>query len=361
MSSIKRIVVTGDILRVDAKGDEQQNINIRWLYHLLRPAAGMLTDLPLQTLLHQRVGGNLALELYRSNGLEMWVRNWADLYERSPSAKDLAWIDQAFEGALVISFELPEIIRRGLASLGIPYVDLTIHPVRFLDDLAFGIRSNVADLASCLHAWVLTEDDIRIGVGLAMATLIRMAPPPECTQANGWALFACQTEEDKVLIRNGRLVQATDFLESFAAMAARHDRILVKPHPSARTSPSKLLQRLFPNIMVTNANFYHLLAQDGISDVYSITSSTSIEARCFGKGGTHFAPYPYAFSQDGLTDAQYLQIRPAIHLPQFWAPLLSKAGIASRIPPPVDTTLSPNRMRMLLRNAWGADIFMGSP
>jgi hypothetical protein len=360
MSSIKRIVVTGDILRVSASGDGSQNVNIRWLHHLVGQALGMLTELPLQPLLHQRIAGNLAYELYRSNGLEMWQRNWVDLYERRPSTDDLACIGQAFESSLVLSFELPEILRNGLAILGIPYIDLTIHPVRFLDDVPFGIRSNIADLGSSMHAWVLTEDDIRIGAGLAMATLVRMPPPPECSQAEDWALFACQTEDDKVLIRDSRLMQASDFLESFAAMAARHKRILVKPHPVARTSPIKLLKRLFSNIVEVNANFYHLLAQDGISDVYSITSSTSIEAPYFGKGGTHFARYPYVFAQDGLTDVEYLQIRPAIHLPQFWAPLLSRVGIASRTPPPVDTTLWPNRMRRSLRNAWGADIFMGS-
>jgi len=95
--------------------------------------------------------------------------------------------------------------------------------------------------------------------------------------------------------------------------------------------------------------------------VYSITSSTSIEARYFGKGGEHFAPYPYVFSDSRLSDVEYLQIRPAMHLPQFWGPLLSRLGVASRHAPPVETTLWPNRMRRSLGNSWGADIFMGKP
>ena len=75
--------------------------------------------------------------------------------------------------------------------------------------------------------------------------------------------------------------------------------------------------------------------------------------------GAHFAPYPYVFSEDGFTGTEYLQIRPAVHLPQFWAPVLSAVGVACRTPPSVGTALSPNRMRKSLGNAWGADIFMG--
>lgn len=361
MSGIRRIIVTGDILRISEGGHGSQNVNIRWLQHLIAPALRMLTDVPLQPLLHERAAGHLATDLYRHNGLEMWLRNWVDLYARRPSAQDLDRIAAAFADALVVAFELPEILRAGLSALRIPYIDLTIHPVRFLDDVPLGIRSNVPELQSALGRWVLTEDDICIGAGLAMSTLSRMAPPAGCERADGWALFACQTLDDKVLIRDGRLMQASDFLDAFAAMAARHPRILVKPHPVARTTPTKLLKRLFPNVLEVDANFYLLVAQDGISDVYSITSSTSIEARYFGKTGTHFAPYPYVFSQERLTDVEYLQVRPAIHLPQFWAPLLARAGLEVRDPPDVDATLWPNRMRRSLRATWGADIFMGNP
>lgn len=361
MGLIKRVVITGDILRINEAGRECQNINIRWLHHLVRPALTMLTALPVQMLLHERIDGNLAREVYRAHGLELRLRNWVYLYEQTPAGPDLDRIGRAFEDALVLAFELPEFIRSGLAALGIPYVDLTIHPIRFLDDLAFGVRSNVPGVLPAMRRWVLTEHEIQIGAGLAQATLARLPPVAECADAHGWGLFACQTRDDKVLIRDGTLMQATDFVDAFVAMAARHERILVKAHPVVRVSPVGLLKQLVPNMIEVNANFYHLLAQDGIAHVYSITSSTSVEAPYFGKGGTHLAPYPYVFSEHGLTDAEYLQIRPALHLPQFWAPLLEAVGVACRTPPDVDTTLWPNRMRRNLRNAWAADILMDNP
>lgn len=358
MSQIRKIIVTGDVLRVGLAGQGTQDVNIRWLHHLLAPALRMLTDTPLEMLLHGSAEGSFAQGLYRGNQLQMCLRGWAEIYARSPSKRDLASIEETFGGALVVAFELPEIIRAGLAELDVPYLDLTIHPVRFLDDVSFGIRSNIPGVQRALQEWILTEEEISIGVGLAMSTLTRMPPPSGCDQADGWALFACQTTDDKVLIRDGRLMQTTDFLDSFAAMAARHPRILVKPHPVARTAPTKLLKRLFPNVFEVDANFYLLLAQPGISDIYSITSSTSIEAPYFGKQGAHLSPYPYVFSQDRLTDVEYLQVRPAIHLPQFWERALAGAGIPVRSAPRVDTTLWPNRMRRSLRASWGADIFM---
>jgi len=362
MNPIRKIIVTGDVLRVGHAGQGTQNVNIRWLQHLLAPALRMLTDTPLEMLLHESAAGNLAHDFYRRNELQMCVRNWVELYARPPSPEDLEKISAAFQGALVLAFELPEIIRAGLAKAGIPYVDFTIHPLRFLDDVPFGVRSNIPGVQQALQEWVLTAQEISIGAGLAMSTLTRLPPPAGCEQADGWALFACQTLDDKVLIRDGRLMQAADFLDAFAAMAARHPRILVKPHPAAAGgAPTKLLKRLFRNVCEVDANFYLLLAQPGISDVYSITSSTSIEAPYFGKRGTHFAPYPYVFSQDRLTEIEYLQVRPAIHLPQFWEPVLAATGLAVRPAPAVDKTLSPNRMRRSLRASWGADIFMTAP
>ena len=361
MDTIRRIIVTGDMLRVNHAGSETQSINIRWLYHLIQPALKMLSNLPVQMLLHERTRSGLAFEIYRSNALEPTLENWADLYEREPTARDLAWIQSAFEDALVVAFELPEIVRRSLVLLGIPYIDLTVHPARFLDDIAFGVRSNIKDIGSPLRPWVLTDPEIRIGAGLAQATLSRLPLLAGFGNIDNLALFACQTGDDKVLIRNRKFMRTEDFLDEFAAMSARHNRILVKRHPYARgTSAHVALTRLFPNAVEIDANIYQLLIQPGITHVYSITSSASIEAGYFGKQGKHLAPYPYVFSEDRLSDVEYLQIRPAFHLPQFWAPLFAQIGIDTAPPPPVPSTLLPNRMRMSLRNFWGADIFVRS-
>lgn len=52
MDKIDRIIVTGDIFRLNASGAESQNVNIRWLYHVVRPALGMVCGLPVDPLLH---------------------------------------------------------------------------------------------------------------------------------------------------------------------------------------------------------------------------------------------------------------------------------------------------------------------
>lgn len=360
MSVVKRIVVTGDIFRASQRnnGLGGQKVNIEWLYQLIRPSLEMLSNLPVQPLYY--MGGQicLATRLYKARGLDPSFENWISLYESQPSPRDLAIFDEQLSDALVIGFELPEFTRQALDTLDIPYVDFTIHPVRFMDDLIFGVRSNIGGLAEVLQEWVVREDEIRLHAGLALATLVRLPPVPQCKGAEDAALFCGQTTDDKVLIRNGRLMQAENFLPQLTEMCRLHDRVFVKPHPFSPDNPVILtLTRLFPNTEVVHANFYHLLAHDEITHVYSITSSTSIEAAYFDKQGRHFSRYPYVFTDFTAGGGAYLTIDSEIYSPKFWAQIIRWLNIPCSPSRLIEVKKVPSRMRRSLRSFWGADVF----
>lgn len=359
MNRVNRIVVTGDIFRVgDNKNIDSQRLNIEWLFQLIRPPLQMIIDLPMQPLYYTGGQNCLATQVYKANGLDRSFESWISVFQQSPSARDMAMFDAEFGGALVIGFELPEFTRQALDTLDVPYVDFTIHPVRFMDDLIFGVRSNVGGLAEALQEWVVREDEIRLHAGLARATLVRLPPVPQCNGVEDAALFCGQTTDDKVLIRNGRLMQAEDFLPQLNEMCSRHERVFVKPHPFSPNNPVILtLTRLFPNTEVVDANFYHLLARDGITDVYSITSSTSIEAAYFDKQGRHFASYPYVFTDFTAGGGAYLTIDSEIYSYKFWAQIVRLINIPCSRSPMIEVKKVPSRMRRSLRSFWGADIF----
>jgi len=360
MNAVKRIVVTGDIFRTSQNnnGKGAQRVNIEWLYQLIRPSLEMLANLPVQPLYYTGSQSCLATRLYKAKGLDLSFEGWVSLYETQPSPRDLAIFDEHLRDALVIGFELPEFTRQALDTLDIPYLDFTIHPVRFMDDLIFGVRSNVGGLAEALQEWVVREDEIRVYAGLARATLVRLPPVPQCNGVENAALFCGQTTDDRVLIRNGRLLQAEDVLPQLAEMCSRHEHVFVKPHPFSPNNPVILtLTRLFPNTEVVDANFYHLLARDAITHVYSITSSTSIEAAYFDKQGRHMSRYPYAFTEYSARGGAYLTIDSEIYSQKFWAQIIRLLNIPCSRSNLIEVKKVPSRIRRSLRSFWGADIF----
>lgn len=360
MNTVRRFVVTGDIFRAgqNNNGLGVQRVNIEWLYQLIRPSLEMLSNLPVQPIYYKGGQNCLVTRIYKSKGLDMSFEGWISLYESHPSPRDLAIFAEHLSDAIVIGFELPEFTRKALDTLDIPYLDFTIHPVRFMDDLIFGVRSNVGGLAEALQEWVVREDEIRVHAGLARATLARLPPVPQCQGVENAALFCCQTTDDKVLIRNGRLMQAEDFLQQFTEMCNRHERIFVKPHPFSPNNPVILtLTRLFPNTEVLDANFYHLLACDVITHVYSITSSTSIEAAYFDKQGRHLSRYPYVFTDFTASGGAYLTIDSEIYSQKFWVQIFCLLNIPCCLSRLVEVKKIPSRIRRSLRSFWGADIF----
>lgn len=117
------------------------------------------------------------------------------------------------------------------------------------------------------------------------------------------------------------------------------------------------LTRLFPNTEVVDANFYHLLARDEITHVYSIASSTSIEAAYFDKQGRHLSRYPYVFTEFSAGRGAYLTIDSEIYSQKFWAQIIRLVGIECSKSRLVEIKKVPSRMRRSLRSFWGADIF----
>ena len=358
MGKIDTILVTGDFLRMGVNGGSSQNGNIRWLFHLVRPALELLTALKVSPLCFEGDVGCIGRKIFKVNMCEPSFEAWVRLYDKDPTARELAILFERFANSFVIAFELPELVRKAFDRLDIPYVDFTIHPARFLDDLVFGVRSNLSGLGRTLDSWIVFEEEIHVAAGMAMASLSKLPSIRACNDGDDIALFAGQTADDKVLIRDGALMQAADFMDGFAALSARHAKVLVKPHPYAKQNPVILaLTRLLPNTELVDNNFYHLLAQAAVKHVYSLTSSTSIEAAYFGKVGRHLSRYPYAFSDSNAANGHFLSIRPELYNPAFWSAILGLIDVRFHKVRPFSLPPDRNRMRRSLRNFWGADIF----
>ena len=142
-----------------------------------------------------------------------------------------------------------------------------------------------------------------------------------------------------------------------SAVAAKYDTLIIKAHPySSDPFEATSISRLFENCLVVNNNFYFLMSHENIEAVYSISSSTSIEAQYLGKQGYHLTDYPFRFTEE-FNDAEFkigsfITVDDVIFSADFWRKILNPLVNTT---PATGVTIpkKPNRIRTSLRSFWG--------
>lgn len=381
MKPFERIVITGDLMRPFPLGDawiSATSKNIRWLRHVLNPAL-QSTGLPISMLAWDErmqrhegrcfdapvvasrlIEGSAGDALNPTRSLEAWAA-WTE--RRPVDAGFIEALAPEVEGALVIGYEMPPALIDALQTLGRPFVDVVLHPVRFMPDLIFALRTNVAHWHEMFLRHRLQESAIVQQASLIAAKAAWMAPPESLTP--GSALVLGQVGIDRAVVSGGRFVSLADHLPTLHALCVDHPLVLFKPHPyGVGQDRSAQAVAAFPAIRRTQANFYHLVAQPEIETVVALNSSGLHEARYFGKEARGLiAPLhdfdalrppcepvagdPVAQTQDWLRS-------------DFWAEcLLSEPSRAPSSPTPgVSNSPSlaeqtPNRLRRSMNADWG--------
>ena len=350
-----KIIVTGDIFRSDPHANGSQDININWLHAALKPCLNLATSLPVEKHLFSQQDASLTKCGYQMLNEATSLQSWAKLFKTKEFSEEFlmsVWL--SFRNSLVVAFELPENLRYALDILNITFVDIIIHPVRFLDDLVFGVRSNNRQVSQLLCQYVIPDESILIQAGIVLASVSRLGRIKIPGRA---ALFAGQTTDDKVLINDGKFYQVGDFIDRLSEVAKEYDTLVIKAHPYSKDPfEATSISRLFENCLVVNNNFYFLMSHENIEAVYSISSSTSIEARYLGKQGHHLADYPFRFTEE-FNDAEFklgsfFTVDDVVFSADFWrnilSPLLPTSALTGvRIPKKA------NRVRTSLRSFWG--------
>jgi len=348
---VRRVVFSGDVLRPgEAAFRPAQTENILWFHRLLRGQLAAATGLPVAAVTWD--GGIDTPALYAMWGAERSWRGWARIFDAGFAPDGVvAAMERAFAGAVVIGFELAESMKRILSLLDIPFVDLSIHPVRFLDDVFFAAQTNDAAVFEAMlpdHA----EDGAFLGpAGLLAATALKARP---ALRPRGETLVIGQTRIDRSLVRGGRVVDLSDFGPALRD-AAGEGGITFKPHPYANTDFGLLATGVSLRAAhVTYENVYALMASEAIRRVVGVSSSALIEARYFGREARilHASPFDIPDRRAEAVPGQHLSVVDAWADTDFWrralAPILpvtAEDGHRYRRPP--------NALRISLRNFWG--------
>lgn len=356
--TIKRIVFTGDFLRPNVAGDRPtQHNNIRWLQNLLATQISMATGLPqsvvswgVDGIRDGRITAADVRAIYADFGLIPDIRAWAEVHGIAQLPRRFeALLDHFFADSLVIGFEMPPYLELFFQRRGIPFIAATVHPVRFLDDIFLGWRSNVPEICNRLFGHRIDENYIRTMAGIQKASAARIMTQPIKPDS---ALFVMQTWYDQSQIENGRFISAERFLEPIIAIARNHSELLVKEHPLAPNPATALIQACVPNMRMVSDNVYGYLSVPEITLLGTLSSSVGVEAPYFGVP-TRFLlrdPLPSRKTAEDPADG-YVGILDAFLAPDFWREMLEPVVAVTprdgvRVPP------KPNRLRISMRSFW---------
>lgn len=307
-----RLIVTGDIFRPFRVGGRWESAtwkNIRWLDGIVGTAAHLagwrVSTVSWDDALRPGRGHVDTPAIYEDAALPLSHDGWVRLICREHLSPEVeAALLTLFDADLVVGYEMPDHLLRILDRAGIAVVDVILHPVRFLDDLVFALRTNRADIHGLLMRHALAPDVAVLQAGFIKSKAAWMRPPVALRP--GAALVLGQVADDRAAVdpATGRCRELGDHAAAIVDLCADASMVLFKPHPYDRaTSPSQRTMRRLKSVQWTDANIYHLLAQPEIDAVLAINSSGLVEAEFFGKRAVWLAPPLYRFGDTPPADA----------------------------------------------------------
>jgi hypothetical protein len=350
---ISGVTVIGDLLRPDGRGEPGGvDAPIIWLYNAVKRQVLLACGLPVSVLSTRQLP-ELAAALMAERPVERAALHWASAFDRisDRSAFD-RHVTPRLHRQFCIGYELPPCLIAEFDAAAIPYVDVRIHPVRFLDDLLFAVRGPHAGTMAELFRMAVTESEVIATAGLreAMCQMISESSLPDDTM-----LVLGQRPMDSSQIIDGRFYDAAEQADEIAGLCNSHRAVLLKPHPQEREHSLLLVASgVARNVIgVTDDNLYRLLSLPQVTAVLTVNSSAAHEVPYFGKRLHALAPLCVRFGWRGeVPDAdRYASLDDRVLTPDFWRTVL-----APHMPvTPVDgvrLVAKPNRLRIALDSFW---------
>jgi hypothetical protein len=254
---------------------------------------------------------------------------------------------------LVVGYEMPELLLGLLDSAGLAVIDVILHPVRFMDDIIFALRTNRQDLHSRLLCHEVQRSEMIRQAGFIKAKAAWMTNP--LSIAPGASLILGQVETDRAAVdpTTGTMRSLADHTEALLDLIVRSSKTLFRPHPyqPACSKSLDLIKRL-RSVCLTDTNYYQLLSLPEVETVCALNSSGLVEAELFGKEAIWLAPPCYQFGTAHPDTTGYgaaVAQDGAWYTPKFWEAIRLNSGLSAEQPVPLST----NRLRRSMNADWG--------
>ena len=351
MKNIKKIILAAHPLRNYGK------YVAAWLPNLFSYQVAAVTNLPTYTLVTPNfytlgIEENLIqfdyVKFFSFYGINYSKNSWGELYYNCDYNKEAyEYVQSVFKDSLVISYEMDACILNILDYFKIPYIDMYISPVRFMEDQLFSITSNFEDVYKKILQYKLPEEQIYLHANY----LITFYRQKYCNkiQRNKAVLFIGQTAFDRSLIhpKTGEIYSILNHKDVFREAVDGYSKILYKRHPKASNdSPVLEYLKTLGDVEIVEDNFYEMCSRPDIQKVVAISSGGLIEAKYFGKE-TQALLHPSVNLQDGtgFDKEKYINVYEHFFSLHFWADVLSSIIDTKDFPPEIGFYGSKNKLR----------------
>jgi hypothetical protein len=347
---IQGIAVIGDLMRPDGSGQPGGvDRSTVWLFDAIKRQINLACGLPIDVMTVNGVP-TLRAWLERLRPASAAHRYWARDYETSSPELDAILLPH-LRHRFCVGYELPPWMRNLLDSIDVPYIDLRMHPVRFLDDLLFAARASEPLTRTALLTIAEMESEVIVTAGLreAMCHMISEATVPA-----GTLIVVGQRSLDCTQIVDGAFYDAHPRAAEIHAICARHAAVLLKPHPLEPAHSLLEVAAGAPNVSgVVRDNIYRLLSLPEITAILTVNSSVAYEAPYFGKRAHTLAPLPIRTGWRGTADGPnvYASLNDRVLSVDFWRLVLAPHTPVSA-PDGMTLPPKPNRLRIALDSFW---------
>jgi hypothetical protein len=292
--TFERLITTTDLFRVDDRNEgrclsSQKKVG-EWIHTLLAPVVSNSLGLSPSnvSVLHGDEGGyeSIRWKIFSKAMLPLHYDSWAMLYEGEgyESLFDEELLP-SFSNAVVLSFEACPAMLAFFDRNSIPYVDCSIHPIRFLPDYYLGFRTNVQEWLLRLKQVRVPDDLIRDFARVSAGRTVMNFPPAMFESLEeGSAIFFGQMDIDASLIHQGRMANEEQIEAALIELSAAYPRVYYKRHP--HNGNAKSLEKVVSKIKGCEwleINAYDSMALPHFDLFATLSSGTSYEAKYFGK------------------------------------------------------------------------------
>lgn len=352
---IKRVLITSDLLRpliADGKIEYFHKIRLNKYFHFLSYPVSRAVTVPVEKFNWETTDFDF-YTFYHLCGLELsGYDSWLKIYDLKniPSAV-IEYYGKYIKDSLVIYHEIPAILKNIHRQLDIPYIDINVHPIRYMDDNFWGFHTNSEKIFDRIKKYQPDEGLFFIHAGILKAVTDLHAPEIE----ENTALIAGQTTVDKSLYNNGRVMTIFDFEDKIIKLGKQYGKVYYKPHPFNYELDNILsFLKKFVFVEVINENIYRLMSSDKLKEVCAITSGSLYEAKYFDKKASFWGePYlHFDYSHDcAFSEHTCLSVYNDFISPDFWSNILQDVT-ETRTCSEINIPLRANRIRAAFGDYW---------
>jgi len=350
---INRIFLASDPL---ATKEKEQYSNRRWLKDILtRPiqrATGICPEELLSSLTNPKFIDRRTF--FSKSGITLDIDTTHFWYNDTQITQESIDYLRHFvdTNSLVIGYELSLQTRNILDRMDVLWVDLWLHPVRFMDDVLFAMQSNHPETRKRLFSYDVSEDQMALYADRIRIQTYKGWRRVEAKVKPNSALLVGQTLNDKSVLNNGVFMSLLDHKERIEEIARAHKTVYFARHPYLKKGDEAIMAYLksIKNLEMASEPVYRMLSNDKIRTVFGLSSSVIVEAKYFDKN-TEFLYRPVLTYGRPDDPVSYASIFQDFISPHFWSDILAPM-MAVQTTPVVKFVSPQDKVRDMLGFYW---------